>query len=97
MSPVIPHFSSECMELLEIKEKSTWPKVNEEFLLEENINFIIQINGKTKKIIESKKETNEETLINKIKEDEKLNNYLNNNKIKKKIFIVNKLINIITN
>jgi leucyl-tRNA synthetase len=97
MSPVIPHFSSECMELLEIKEKSTWPKVNEEFLLEENINFIIQINGKTKKIIESKKDTNEETLINKIKEDEKLNNYLNNNKIKKKIFIVNKLINIITN
>ena len=45
----------------------------------------------------SKKDTNEETLINRIREDKKLNDYLNNNKIKKKIFIANKLINIITN
>jgi leucyl-tRNA synthetase len=97
MSPVIPHFSNECIEALEIKEKIIWPKVNEEFLLEDNINFIIQINGKTKKIIVSKKNTNEETLINRIREDKKLNDYLNNNKIKKKIFIANKLINIITN
>ena len=97
MSPVIPHFSNECMEALEIKEKMIWPKVNEKFLLEDNINFIIQINGKTKKIIVSKKNTNEESLINRIREDKKLNDYLNNNKIKKKIFIANKLINIITN
>jgi len=97
MSPVIPHFSNECIEALEIKEKIIWPKVNEEFLLEDNINFIIQINGKTKKIIVSKKNTNEESLINRIREDKKLNDYLNNNKIKKKIFIANKLINIITN
>ena len=97
MSPVIPHFSNECMEALEIEEKMIWPKVNEKFLLEDNINFIIQINGKTKKIIVSKKDTNEETLINRIREDKKLNDYLNNNKIKKKIFIANKLINIITN
>ena len=97
MSPVIPHFSNECMEALEIEEKMIWPKVNEKFLLEDNLNFIIQINGKTKKIIVSKKDTNEETLINRIREDKKLNDYLNNNKIKKKIFIANKLINIITN
>jgi len=35
-------------------------------------------------------------LINKIKEDNKLNEYLSNKNIKKKIFIPNKLINIIT-
>ena len=36
-------------------------------------------------------------LLNKIKEDDKLNEYLNNKNIQKKIFIPNKLINIITN
>jgi leucyl-tRNA synthetase len=95
ISPVIPHFSSECMELLDIKEQSLWPKVDEKFLKEDNIKFIIQFNGKTRKIIELKKDTNEETLIKKIKEDKKLNEYLGNNKILKKIFIANKLINII--
>ena len=92
---MIPHFSSECMEILNIKEKLLWPKVDEKFLDEDNIKFIIQFNGKTRKIIEMRKDVNEETLIKKIKEDEKLNKYLGNNKILKKIFIANKLINII--
>jgi leucyl-tRNA synthetase len=95
ISPVIPHFSSECMEILDIKEKLFWPKVDTKFLEEDNIKFIIQFNGKTRKIIELKKNTNEETLIEKIKDDKKLNEYLGNNKILKKIFIANKLINII--
>ncbi len=44
-----------------------------------------------------KKDTTEDSLLTKIKEDNKLNGYLNNKDIKKKIFIPNKLINIITN
>ena len=96
-SPVIPHFANECMEMLDIKEKLLWPKINEEFLIEENIKYIIQFNGKTKKIIVSKKDTTEKLLLNKIKEDNKLNEYLKNKNIQKRIFIPNKLINIITN
>jgi leucyl-tRNA synthetase len=63
ISPVMPHFSNECMKMLNIDEKMLWPKVNEEFLLEENIKFIIQINGKTKKIMVSKKDTSEDLLL----------------------------------
>ena len=96
-SPVIPHFSNECMEMIDITEKILWPKVDEKFLIEENIKYIIQFNGKTRKIIISKKDTTEELLLNKIKEDNKLNEYLKNKGIQKKIFIPNKLINIITN
>ena len=96
-SPVIPHFSSECLELMNIKEKILWPKVDEKFLFEDNVKFIIQFNGKTRKIIISKKDTTESLLLTKIKEDNKLREYLNNKNIQKKIFIPNKLINIITN
>ena len=42
-------------------------------------------------------ETREEELLDKVINNEKLNSYLNNKKIKRKIFIPNKLINIITN
>ena len=96
INPVIPHFSNECMEMINVKGNLLWPKVEEKFLFEDNIKFIVQFNGKTKKIIVSKKNTTEDLLINKIKEDNKLNKYLSNRIIKKKIFIPNKLINIIT-
>jgi leucyl-tRNA synthetase len=85
------------MEMIDIQEKLLWPKVDEKFLLEDNIKFIVQFNGKTRKIIISKKDTTEDLLLDKIKEDKKLNEYLKNKNIQKKIFIPNKLINIITN
>jgi leucyl-tRNA synthetase len=96
INPVAPHLSSECIEMLNIKENLHWPDVEEKFLFEENIKFVVQFNGKTRKIIISKKDTNESTLLAKIKEDNKLNGYLNNKNIQKKIFIPNRLINIIT-
>jgi leucyl-tRNA synthetase len=96
ISPVIPHFSNECMKILNIDEKMLWPKVNEKFLLEENIKFIIQVNGKTKKIIISKKDTSEDLLLEKVKNDNKLYELIKNKNIQKKIFIPNKLINILT-
>ena len=96
ISPVLPHFSSECMKMMSIKEKILWPKIDDKILLEDNIKFIIQFNGKTRKILVSKKDTSEDMLLNKIKKDDKLSTYLFNKDIKKKIFIPNKLINIIT-
>jgi leucyl-tRNA synthetase len=96
ISPVIPHFSNECMEILNIQEDQSWPRVEEKFLLEQNVKFIIQFNGKTRKIIISEKDTTESLLLDKIKEDKKLNEHLKNKNILKKIFIPNKLINIIT-
>ena len=83
--------------MINVEEKISWPKIDEKFLLEDNVKFIIQFNGKTRKIIVSKKDSTESLLLNKIKEDKKLNVYLNNKNIQKKIFIPNKLINIITN
>ena len=84
------------MKILNIDEKMLWPKVNEKFLLEENIKFIIQVNGKTKKIIISKKDTSDDLLLEKIKNDNKLYELIKNKNIQKKIFIPNKLINILT-
>jgi len=97
ISPILPHFSSECMEMINIKEKISWPEVDETFLTEENIKYIVQINGKTRKVIETRKDISEDTLIIKIKEDSKLNVFLNDRNIQKKIFIPNKLINLIIN
>ena len=85
------------MEILQINEKVLWPKVDEKTLLNDNIKFVIQFNGKTRQIMETKKNNNEQALLAEIKKDKKLKKYFENKKIIKKIFIPNKLINILTN
>ena len=57
------------MEMININGKILWPEINNKILLEDNIKFIIQFNGKTRKIIVSKKNTTESVLISKIKGD----------------------------
>ena len=60
------------MEMINVKEKILWPKVDEKFLLEDNVKFIIQFNGKTRKIIVSKKDTTEEFAIKQNKRRQKI-------------------------
>ena len=98
MIPVIPHFSYECLENLKIQdiEKNLyWPKINRNFLVEDEINFVIQINGKTRGLLKVKKDVSEKELLTKIKETEKISHYIKGKKIKKTIFVENRLINII--
>jgi len=96
MMPVIPHFTNECLKLLKFSEIIKWPEINKENLIKKHVKYVIQINGKTRKIFEEKKDLFEKDLIILIKEDQQLNKYFNHNvEIKKTIFIPNKLINII--
>ena len=50
MNPFIPHFSSECLSIISQKEIG-WPSVSKNDLIEEDINFVIQINGKKRGLI----------------------------------------------
>jgi len=64
MSPIIPHFSKECLELIGEKEKIEWPGIDENILIESKNNFVIQINGKTRGIILADKNISERKFIN---------------------------------
>ena len=95
MMPVIPHFSNECLNSLKTNSKIKWPDVDKQLLIEENINFVVQINGKKRGLIKANRNISEEDIINLIKENVEINKYIKNQELKKKIFIPNKLINII--
>ena len=97
----MPHFLLQLHQLkmlhLEKKEKKIkWPKINKEILIENKINFVVQINGKTRGILNINKGFNEKQLLNMIKEDDKMNNHIKDKTVKNTIFIADKLINIIT-
>jgi leucyl-tRNA synthetase len=95
MNPIIPHFASECLEDLGEKGNIKWPKVNEQYLIKENVNIVLQINGKKRGIITNKRGVDKEMLINEIKNNASYNKYLKNKKIVKIIYIKDRLINLI--
>jgi len=95
MSPVIPHFANEANSLIDKNKKLIWPRYDEKFIVEENVSIVVQINGKKRAVVNVANDIKEEELIGEINKDKYLQKYLKNQNIKKKIFIKNKLINLI--
>jgi len=93
--PVIPHFANECFEKISEEQNITWPNVNEKLLIEKFTNYVVQINGKKRAIIEGNINLTEDELFNELISKNELDKYIKEKKIKKKIFVPNKLINII--
>ena len=96
-SPIIPHFANECLEDIGFKSSFYWPKYDETALDEEIINIVVQINGKKRSILKSKKDAEQREILDYVKKDKNTFKYLDNKKIEKVIFIKNKLINILLN
>ena len=94
MNPFIPHFSNECLNTVN-EDQIKWPKISKEDLIEEDINFVVQINGKKRAILKVKRDVVEKKILEIIKLNLEIEKFLKNQTIKKSIFIPNRLINII--
>ena len=97
MSPVIPHISTECLEIFDSKKDLKWPEISMKNLIDEEIKIVIQVNGKKKNIIKVKKDIDENKIIEEIKKSNLLKNISLSEKLIKTIYIKNKLINFIYN
>ena len=95
ISPIIPHIAEECLEEINVNKKNEWPEIDKKFLKKNIFNIVVQINGKKRELLTMDKEINEKELLKQLKRNEKNKKFLDNNKIKKSIYIKNKLINLI--
>ena len=93
--PVLPHFASECLDDIGKLSNISWPDYDNELLKSEEINFVVQINGKKRSILKVKKNTGESEVLKAIKSDSLTKKHLNNRNMKKIIFVKNRLINIL--
>ena len=96
-SPIIPHFSSECLSDIGFNKNLNWPIHDEMFLENNEISIVIQINGKKRAILKAKKGIEQKTLLESAKQDNIVKKYLKDKEIVKIIYIQDKLINILTN
>ena len=70
MLPFTPHISSECLELLNCEDFDKWPAVDKSKIISK-INLVVQINGKTRGILNIKTGFNEKEILEKIKKMKK--------------------------
>ena len=97
--PILPRLSGEIYEGL-FKKKlnhNLWPNINIALLEQDEITLPIQINGKMISTINTKKDYNQNELLDLIYKIKKVDNKINGRKILKVINVQNKIINIIIN
>ena len=94
--PFVPHLAHECLEQLGTKNVDVWPKIDNKLNLNSKIKIAIQINGKTKQIIEVRKDMDEKNVIQECKKIKKINDELLKKEIQKTIFVKNRIINYLT-
>jgi len=98
LSPIVPHFAEELWQILGNKEsifKASWPKFDLKLLVEENVELVIQVNGKVRSKMEVPRNISEDKLKELVQKDEKLIPWLEGKTPKKIIIVPQKLINIV--
>jgi len=96
LQPIIPHLALECLNEVDKKYNPTWPLANLKLIKKETYNIVIQIDGKKRGLLISVSSGTEEQLIKRIKKDDVISKFIKDKKIKKSIYIKDKLINLIT-
>jgi leucyl-tRNA synthetase len=100
ISAFIPYVANECWEKITKKTDlalQEWPQFNNELLKKDEFNVVVQINGKKRAIINAIHNETEESIFYKSLAIKNVKVILEKTTITKKIFVKNKLLNIVTN
>jgi leucyl-tRNA synthetase len=98
LSPVMPHVCHNLWLLLGGERAvvdSSWPKVDESALVQENVQIIAQVNGKLRAKIMAPLDSDNKTIQEIALADEKIEKFTADKQILKAIVVPNKLINIV--
>ena len=96
--PILPHFASECLSKLESDLELSnlkWPNYDSNLIKDKECNIVIQINGKKRGLLKMPIDTNENEIEKNVIQNSNIKKYLEDKPIKKRIYIKNKIINLI--
>ena len=105
LNPFAPHFTSELWENLGARfpnaipdiAQQTWPDYDEALLIEDEVEIVVQVNGKMRARLNVATDANEETLKAATLALPKISELLAGKEIRKVVIVPNKLVNIVTN
>jgi leucyl-tRNA synthetase len=97
--PMMPHIAEECWSLMGNSEsiiEASWPKFEESLLHNDEVTIIIQVNGKKRGELKLLNDSNENKVFNESMKLDNIKKILTQDiVIKKKIYIPNKILNIV--
>ena len=105
LNPFAPHLTSELWEILAVKfqvdpakiAQETWPDYDEALLIEDEVEIVVQINGKMRARVKVATNANEETLKAAALALPKIAELIAGKEILKVVIVPSKLVNIVTN
>lgn len=100
LAPIVPHLSEELWEKLGNKESITyeaWPAYDEAKLVDDEVEIVVQINGKVKAKLFVPADANREALEEIAMGDVKIKEQIDGKTIRKVIAVPGKLVNIVAN
>jgi leucyl-tRNA synthetase len=100
ISAFVPYIANECWEKITKNNNlssQVWPEIEDTLVKKDHFDVVIQINGKKRAIINAINDENEENVFSKSLAIKNIKVILEEKTIIKKIFIKNKLLNIVTN
>ena len=98
MAPFAPHLASELWEQIGGEgyiDHAKWPKFDKEFLKENQITIIVQVNGKLRARINVATDAGEGEVLKLAKAEENVVKYLEGKEIVKEIFVKGKLVSLV--
>ncbi len=93
-----PHIASELWSEIDNTvsiEQTAWPVADEKYLLTDEVDIAVQINGKTRQIIKIKQNASQEEAENLAKADTKISELLNGQNIKKTVYVTGRILNFV--
>ncbi len=98
IAPIAPHLAEEMWRQtgnVESVFKSQWPEYDPNAIVFENISIAVQVNGKLRGLLDINRDAPEDEVINLALNDARIKNHLDGKAIIKKIYIRNKLLNLV--
>ena len=98
LSPITPHICHALWSELGHKEAliySSWPEMDKSVIIKDEVEIIIQVNGKLRSRMTIDINTSQETVESMVIADENILRYIDEKLIKKMIYIKGKLVNVV--
>ena len=98
LSPFAPHIAEEMWQTMghaKATHQTAWPEHNEDFLKADEIEIVVQVNGKVRQKLSVSSGIDEASLKEKCLEDPRIQEWTNGKEVKKVIVVPKKLVNIV--
>ena len=98
LSPIVPHITNEIWHALgheELIVDAAWPKADQATLEQDEIQLIVQVNGKLRGRVRVPVEATDELIQEQALDDENVGRFVEGKTIRKVIIVPGKLVNIV--